>query len=95
MRPRPIRLLRSQPFDLLLLDKNLPRMNGLDLLRGVRARNATVPAILMTAYASAESATETLNLGVEAYLEKPLDSLAEVVRLISNVLGKKKPGWRR
>ncbi len=77
---------RAQRFDLLVLDKNLPGMNGPDLLRILRAEGDTVSCILMTAYASAENAVEMMALGVDAYLEKPFPDLDDVGHRVEAVL---------
>ena len=68
--------------EVLLVDKNLPGKSGLDLIRELRERDAQVPCFIMTAQASARSAVEALELGIEAYLEKPFEDLAAVERLV-------------
>lgn len=85
-------LLASRPFDLLLVDKNLPGMSGVDLIRKVREQSK-VPAVLMTAFGSAESATELLNLGIAAYIEKPFKKIWAVPELVKNILSKETVGW--
>ena len=73
-------LLATRRFDLLLTDKNLPGMTGVDLIRKVRQDNLDMACVMITGYASVESAAETMKLGVDAYVEKPFDSIYEVVR---------------
>ena len=90
-----LRLLSEEPFDLLILDKNLPEgRSGVELTRRVRSLNRTVPIILVTAFASAESARDTLNLEIEAYLEKPFSNIYQVTDLAARVLAHGKTGWR-
>lgn len=71
----------TSAFHLVITDKNLPLKNGLEVMRAARAANADTDVILMTGYASTESAIEALNLGASAYLEKPFD----LVTLVSRV----------
>jgi DNA-binding NtrC family response regulator len=64
-------LLADQRFDLLLTDKNLPGISGVDLIRQLRERGDDTPALIMTAHASIGSALETMDLGVHGFIEKP------------------------
>jgi len=85
----------AQSYDLLVLDKNLPAMSGPELLRILRDEGDPVSCILMTAYASAESAVEMMALGVDAYLEKPFADLDDVGKKVEEVLYKRREGQRR
>jgi two-component system response regulator HydG len=64
---------RSQPFDLILMDVRMVRMSGLEALAEIRVFNPAIPIIIMTAYASVETAVEALKKGAYDYLTKPLD----------------------
>jgi two-component system response regulator (stage 0 sporulation protein F) len=72
-------------FDVVLTDKNLPggaivaAQAGVELVRQIRQRDREVGVVLMTAYGTAESARDTLNLGVDEYLEKPFHDLFDVL----------------
>lgn len=61
--------------DLLIVDKNLPDMSGIELARRVRDRCPTTDFLVITGYGSYESALEALRLGALDYLEKPFDDL--------------------
>jgi DNA-binding NtrC family response regulator len=71
--------------DVVLTDKNLPggaivaAQAGVELVRAIRRRDAAVGIVMMTAYGTLESARDTLNLGVDEYLEKPFGNLFDVV----------------
>lgn len=67
--------LRDQPCHLLICDKNLPGTSGLDLIARARAHDPDLACILITAYASLESAIESLRLGVFDYLLKPFERI--------------------
>ncbi len=63
--------LRAEPFDLLVTDLNMPRLDGLGLLRKLHEEGLEVGALLITAFGSVEAAVEALKLGALDFLEKP------------------------
>ena len=64
---------RAQPYDAVLTDVRMTRMDGISALKGIQAYNPALPVILMTAYSSVETAVDALRLGASDYLIKPLD----------------------
>ncbi|HMH49743.1 MAG TPA: response regulator, partial [Candidatus Acidoferrum sp.] len=66
--------LKGDDVDLVLTDKRLPGMDGVDLVRRVRAEHPDLAVIVMTAYGTIESAVEAVRLGAADYLVKPLES---------------------
>lgn len=69
-------MLASQPFDLLIVDKNLPGMSGLEVLRLVKANHPSLRAIMITAFPSPRSEADARELGVHSYVTKPFGILA-------------------
>lgn len=67
----------TQPFDLVILDLGLPRLDGLCVLRNMRERNCRVPVIILTARDGVGDRVKGLDLGADDYLVKPF-SLAEL-----------------
>jgi two-component system response regulator HydG len=64
---------REKPFDLILMDVRMVKVSGLAALAEIKAFNPAIPVIIMTAYASVETAVEALKKGAYDYLTKPLD----------------------
>ncbi len=62
-----------QPFDAILMDVRMARMNGMEALRRIRAINPAIPVIIMTAFSSVDSAVAAIKQGAQDYLTKPLD----------------------
>ena len=73
---------KGETFDAALVDKNLPGMSGLALMAKIRETSRTMALVMMTGYASPETATEALNLDIDAYLEKPFPNLTAVVERV-------------
>ena len=66
-------ILEKNPPDLAILDVQLPDVSGLEVLRRLRRDLPEVPVLIITAYASVDSAVEAMKEGAIDYLEKPLD----------------------
>lgn len=71
-----LQLLAKERFDLIVADKNLPGMNGLEVLRLARTQHPGLQAILITGYPSDESRETATALGVHSYVTKPFGILA-------------------
>jgi DNA-binding response OmpR family regulator len=65
--------LRTTPYDLVLLDVNLPKQSGMDLLKEMRAMNDTRPVLFLTARDTVAHRIAGLNAGADDYLVKPFD----------------------
>jgi DNA-binding response OmpR family regulator len=64
---------QSNPYDLLVLDLMLPRIDGLTLLKRLRAGGAKFPVLVLTARDEKESVVALLNAGADDYVAKPFD----------------------
>ncbi len=65
--------LRHDVYDLVVLDIGLPRLDGFEALRALRARNSRVPVLILTARDALEDRVKGLDLGADDYLTKPFD----------------------
>lgn len=68
-----LRLVDEQPYDIALLDLKMPGMGGLELYREIHQRRASTVALIITAYASSETAASALRAGAWRILSKPID----------------------
>jgi two-component system response regulator QseB len=68
-------------WDALVIDRTLPAMEGVDLVRRLRSRGITTPTMLLTARGTTEDRVEGLDSGAEDYVVKPFDSDELLARL--------------
>jgi len=64
---------KDEFFDLILMDVRMAEMSGIDALKQIKTLSPGIPVIIMTAYASVDTAREALKSGAYDYLTKPLD----------------------
>jgi len=81
-------ILQNTPCDVLLLDLRMAGMDGLSVLRQVKERWPDTTVIIMTGYASVDSAIEAVHYGVFDYLRKPY-SINDIIASASRALVKK------
>lgn len=72
-------------YDLLILDVMMPKLNGYEVIRHVRANRCTTPILMLTAKSELEDRIEGLNAGADYYLTKPFDS-RELIACINALL---------
>ena len=82
----------SQPYDAIVLDLNLPRRNGLSVLRQLGASGRAIPLLILSARGQADDRIAGLNLGADDYLPKPfsLEELIARVRALGRRAGESK-----
>jgi len=76
-------------YDVILTDIKLPGMDGLELLKKVKANNPTTQVLVMTGYASVDTAVVAMKNGAHDFIQKPF-SLHEIVQKIDDVLDLKR-----
>src|SRR5207302_10834294 len=88
-------LLEREEFGCVLADKNLPGLNGIEVLRRVGQTQPYCACIIMTAYASTQSAVEALRIGALDYIEKPFDDLDSIADRIDEAVKQMKIQYER
>lgn len=83
-----IDLCKKQKFDLLITDLRMPGMSGLDVLKGIKEISPETMVILLTAFASGETAIEAMQEGAHDYLEKNFD-VEDLKSAVRDALSKK------
>jgi two-component system copper resistance phosphate regulon response regulator CusR len=71
----------AQPFDLIILDVILPHRSGLEVLAAIRAQDARVPVLLLTALGTTADKLQGFGNGADDYLVKPFDFAELVARV--------------
>lgn len=80
----------TSSFDLLLLDRGLPVIEGLDLLEKLRSNGVNTPALILSALGNPADRVEGLDRGAEDYLSKPFD-IAELLARVRALLRRQTP----
>ncbi len=80
-----LELILSEYFDVIILDIMLPGLDGISILKEMRAKEIDVPVIMTSAKSSIEDKVEALELGADDYLTKPYDFAELYVRIKSNL----------
>lgn len=75
-----VEMIKKEPADVIISDVKMPDMDGIDMLRAVRELHPDLGVILMTAFASVETAREAFKLGADDFIQKPFD--VEELKLI-------------
>jgi two-component system response regulator FlrC len=79
--PAALQALASEPAGLVVSDIQMRPMDGIDLLRRVRAARADLPVLLMTAYGTIQQAVEAMREGASDYLVKPFEAEVLVAKV--------------
>lgn len=85
-----INLLRSQNFNLVLLDINMPRMSGFETLQQVRSFLPLIPVIVISARQEKVDVIQGFRVGADDYISKPFD-LEELIMRVHSVLRRSNP----
>jgi len=80
---------RKEPFDVVVTDLKMPRMDGMTFVRTLRTERSDVEIIVLTAHGGVSSAVEAMKLGVYDYLEKPLSGPGAVRDLVAGALARR------
>lgn len=76
-----LRAAAAQPYDVIILDRMLPQIEGLSIVRRLRAAGISVPVLMLSALARGENRAEGLDAGADDYLAKPFEPVELIARL--------------
>ncbi|MCD6460373.1 sigma-54-dependent Fis family transcriptional regulator [bacterium] len=82
--------IKTQDYDLIITDLKMPRMNGIELLKEVKANYPEVEVIITTAYMTIETAISAMKMGAYDYLTKPIENLGRARAVIEKAVEKAK-----
>ncbi len=82
-----LKAFQAAPHDLVITDLKLPGLSGMDIIRGVKSRRQDTEVVVITGYATIDSAIEAVRAGAFHYLTKPI-RLAEFDNLVSRIIDK-------
>src|SRR6478672_3161086 len=85
------RSLASEDYDAVILDLNLPRIDGLEVLRRLRQRGSRTPVLVLSARNALDDRVAGLNLGADDYLPKPFE-LAELEARLKALIRRSQSG---
>jgi two-component system OmpR family response regulator len=85
-----VKLIREKNPDLVILDINMPRMDGFEVLEKIRGENNTVPVIVLTARDEKGDKVQGFRLGADDFVTKPF-GLEELVLRVAAVLRRSRP----
>jgi DNA-binding response OmpR family regulator len=83
--------LRSQEYDLMFLDLNMPGISGIDLLVEIHKRVPHMPVLILNAHAALESAIQAVRLGARDYLIKPVEPVLILSRVAEILAEQEQP----
>ncbi|MBN2010454.1 sigma-54-dependent Fis family transcriptional regulator [candidate division KSB1 bacterium] len=83
-----LELTKTDPPDLLLLDLQMPEMDGMEVLQHIRQQALDVPVVIMTAFGSIERAMDALKLGAYDFLPKPCKP-DHIMMVVKNAIERK------
>lgn len=79
-----INLLKTENFDLLILDIYMPRLSGFDIIEELREMNNIIPILVISA-GNNDVVVKSLNLGADEYMQKPIN-LRELAIRLKNII---------
>ena len=84
-------LFRNQPFDLVITDMRMPGMDGVEVIRRIKALDPDVEVVMLTGYATLENAVRVLrNAGAFDYMTKPIEDIDELLMVVEKALEKRR-----
>ncbi|VAX20829.1 hypothetical protein MNBD_NITROSPINAE01-1028 [hydrothermal vent metagenome] len=89
-----IEKIRQAKFNIILLDINMPEIDGLDALKTIKSIDFSIQVIMMTAYSTFDKTMRALEYGATDYILKPFDNLSEILHLVK-ISEERLSRWKR
>jgi len=80
---------KLEPFDLIITDINMPKLNGLEMIGKIRKLDQNIPILVLSAYNESGFFQDSIKLGVEGYLLKPID-IDQFLNVLFKIISKVK-----
>ncbi len=84
-----LRIAREAPFDVVITDLRMPELDGMTVVRALRAEQPDVEIVVLTAHGDVSTAVEAMKLGAFDYLQKPVASPAAIRGLVASALARR------
>lgn len=84
-----LRTAREEPFDVVISDLRMPKLDGMSVVRALRVEQPDVELVILTAFGDVGTAVEAMKLGVYDYLQKPIDSPKAIRELVNGALARR------
>jgi DNA-binding NtrC family response regulator len=84
--PAALRALEKREYHIVLLDKNMPGMDGIEVLKQAKLKWPSTEFIMITAYGSMETAIEAMDLGAYSYVTKPFADVEIIAKRVAGAL---------
>lgn len=81
-----LKYLENISFDLIILDIQMPRMNGLDAIKRIRELDVNIPVIMLSAFGHMEDVVMNLGIEVNSFISKPFD-IDVLSQKVNSVIG--------
>lgn len=79
-----IKKMKASPIELVILDIKMPRMDGIETLRRLKAINSNIKVLITSGYKSVETAREAITAGASNYIVKPFER-AEILNAVKQL----------
>ncbi len=83
-------VIQKRKPDLLITDRVMPRLGGLELLEKLKENHLSLPSLMMSVYGEEAAWGKALALGAQDYLIKPFQA-KDVIKVVTQILGRKNP----
>ena len=84
-----LEIMKTRQFDLALIDLKMPEVDGIALIKNIKARYPSLPIVIITAFPSFESAVEAIRLKIDDYITKPFN-INKLFKTVCEILKKPK-----